>query len=134
MSTSLSKSLNNMLSYQVVFINPFVPNAPFLYPLKISENLTFSNVFRGCIGNKWVKEMNLRLMFIKAFLRTCKLPRHFPMKLPIFFQHSEKLQVCLSMHELLLPPHIKGLKKTQEQLLLCFLRKINKLLSCNINY
>ena len=56
--------------------------------------------------------MNLRLMFIKAFLRTCKLPRHFPMKLPNFFQRSEKLQVCLSMHEPLLPPHIKGLKKT----------------------
>ena len=27
--------------------NPFVPNAPFLYPLKILENLKFSDVFRG---------------------------------------------------------------------------------------
>ena len=33
--------------------NPFVPNAPFLYPLKTSENLT---VEKGCIGNKWVKK------------------------------------------------------------------------------
>ena len=30
MSTSLSKSLINLLSYSVVFINPFAPNAPFL--------------------------------------------------------------------------------------------------------
>ena len=41
----------------IFYINPFVPNAPFLYPLKTSENLT--DVFRGvgkeCIGSKWVK-------------------------------------------------------------------------------
>ena len=30
-------------------INPFVPNAPFLYPLKTSEN---RKVEKGCIGNK----------------------------------------------------------------------------------
>ena len=42
-------------------INPFVPNAPFLYPLKTSENHKlfwyFQGVEKGCIdiGNKWVK-------------------------------------------------------------------------------
>ena len=40
-------------------INPFVPNALFLYPLKISENCKvfwcFQGVEIGCIGNKWVK-------------------------------------------------------------------------------
>ena len=40
-------------------INPFVPNAPFLYPLKTSENLTafwfFHGVEDGCTGNEWVK-------------------------------------------------------------------------------
>ena len=40
-------------------VNPFVPNAPFLYLLKISKNLTvfwcFQGVEKGCIGNKWVK-------------------------------------------------------------------------------
>ena len=40
-------------------LNPFVPNAPFLYPLKTSENLTvflcFQGLEKGCIGNKWVK-------------------------------------------------------------------------------
>ena len=30
-----------------LYINPFVPNAPFLYPQKISEHLRFSDVFRG---------------------------------------------------------------------------------------
>ena len=33
------------------WFNPFIPNAPFLYPLKTSENLT---VEKGCLGNKWV--------------------------------------------------------------------------------
>ena len=27
--------------------NPFVPNAPFLYPLKTSKNLRFSDIFMG---------------------------------------------------------------------------------------
>ena len=36
--------------------NPFVPNAPILYPLKTSENRkVFQGVEKGCIGNKWVK-------------------------------------------------------------------------------
>ena len=44
-------------------INPFVPNAPFLYPLKTSENLrvfwcfdVFRVLEKGCIGNEWVNE------------------------------------------------------------------------------
>ena len=39
--------------------NPFVPNVPFPYPLKTSENLTvfwrFQGVEKGGTGNKWVK-------------------------------------------------------------------------------
>ena len=38
--------------------NLFVPNAPFLYPLKTSENRTvcwcFQGVKKGCIGDEWV--------------------------------------------------------------------------------
>ena len=41
-----------------VEFNPFVPNAPFLYPLKASENRKvfrcFQGVEKGCTGNKWV--------------------------------------------------------------------------------
>ena len=42
----------------ITIINPFVPNAPFLYPLKTSENPKvfgcFLGVEKGCIGSKWV--------------------------------------------------------------------------------
>ena len=33
--------------YSSCLINPFQANVPFLYPLKTSENLWFSDVFRG---------------------------------------------------------------------------------------
>ena len=40
--------------------NPFVPNAPFLYPLKTSENRDvfwcFQGVEKVCTGNEWAKE------------------------------------------------------------------------------
>ena len=46
-------------------INPFVPNAPFLYPLKTSENLTvflcFQGVEKGCIENEWVKTIRCNI-------------------------------------------------------------------------
>ena len=44
------------------FIKSFVPNAPFLYSLKTSENLRvfwrFQGVEEGCIGNEWVKSIH----------------------------------------------------------------------------
>ena len=40
-------------------VKPFVSNAPFLYPMKTSENHTvfwcFQRVEKGCIGNKLIK-------------------------------------------------------------------------------
>ena len=40
------------------WVNLFVPNAPFLYPLKTSENCKvfwcFQGVEKRCIGNEWV--------------------------------------------------------------------------------
>ena len=54
----LSTSLSSMLCF-----NPVVPNTPFLYPLKISGNLTvflcFQGVENGCIGNEWVNYRSL---------------------------------------------------------------------------
>ena len=48
------------LGKKPMYINPFVPNAAFLYPLKTSENLTifwcFQVVVKGCIGNDKVKQ------------------------------------------------------------------------------
>ena len=47
-----NKSLNDLE------LNAFGPNAPFLYPLKKSENLKvflcFQGVEKECIGNEWV--------------------------------------------------------------------------------
>ena len=41
--------------------NPFVPNAPFFYPLKTSEYRKvfwrFQGVEKGCIGNEWVNKL-----------------------------------------------------------------------------
>ena len=39
--------------------NPFIPNPPFIYPLKTSENrkvLCFQEVEKGCIGNEWINK------------------------------------------------------------------------------
>ena len=57
MEYSSSRYLNEL---SLDRFNPFVPNALFLYPLKISENskvfFCFPGVEKGCIGNEWVKE------------------------------------------------------------------------------
>ena len=44
------------------FFNPFVPNAPFHFPLKASEDRKvfwyFQGVKKGCIWNEWVKSVH----------------------------------------------------------------------------
>ena len=43
---------------------PFVPNAPFLYPLKTSENFKifwcFQGVEKGFIGSRWVTSIDVK--------------------------------------------------------------------------
>ena len=64
------KGLNIALSFGCFIadkqIKPFVPNAPFLYTLKTSENLTafwcFQGLEKGYIGNKWVKDKQSSLV------------------------------------------------------------------------
>ena len=49
------KFMSNSIIYQT--INLFVSNAPFIYPLKTSENILvfcFQGIGKGCIGNEWV--------------------------------------------------------------------------------
>ena len=48
-------------------LNPFLPNAPCLYPLKTSENN--KGVDKGCIGKEWVKQefYLTNLQFFKIF-------------------------------------------------------------------
>ena len=52
--------LSNIWSSIHEKVNPFVPNAPFLYTLETSENLTvfscFQGVEKGCIANECVKK------------------------------------------------------------------------------
>ena len=54
-----TKPICSKLSFKRLLLNPFVPNAPFLYPLKTSENCKviwcFHEVEKECIGNRWVK-------------------------------------------------------------------------------
>ena len=55
----------NLLGRLTLTFNPFQANVPFLYPLKTSENLWFSDVFRGCKGNidlKWVISRKLQII------------------------------------------------------------------------
>ena len=51
-----------------VYVNPFVSNALFLYPLKTSENQKafwcFQWVEEGCIGNKYLKRKMQRLLLL----------------------------------------------------------------------
>ena len=50
--------------------NPFVPSAPFLYPLKTSENLTvfwcFQEVKKGFFGSKWVN-VPLKTLLLSSY-------------------------------------------------------------------
>ena len=54
-----------------LYINPFVPNAPLLHPLKTSENRKvfwcFQGVEKGCIGNEWIERF---LMISNNYLLT----------------------------------------------------------------
>ena len=65
------KCFRDILHY--LFVNPFVPNAPFLYPLKTSENRKvfwcFQGVEKGCIENEWVKAnfFSWRSSFLSSF-------------------------------------------------------------------
>ena len=45
-----------MILHHFADFNSFVPNVPFLQPLKTSEKVfwRFQRIQKGCIGNKWV--------------------------------------------------------------------------------
>ena len=66
-STCTGITLKRTIQFNMIYINPFVPNAPFLYPLKISENLTvfwcFQEVEKGWMGNKWVNTKQASLTY-----------------------------------------------------------------------
>ena len=55
----------------ISFLNPFAPDAPFLYPLETSENLrvfwSFQGAEKGCFRNEWVNKplTNLLMVFTR---------------------------------------------------------------------
>ena len=78
-STFVSTTL--LMKTKIKKINPFVPNAPFLYPLKTSENLTvfwcFQGVGKRCIGSKWIKFTNNEYMKIFSICSNFHNPNGF---------------------------------------------------------
>ena len=56
----MNKDTRPVLVTSLLLFNPLVPNAPFLYPLKTSENRKFfwcfQGVDEGCIGNEGLNE------------------------------------------------------------------------------
>ena len=75
-------------------INPFVPNAPFLYPLKTSENhkvfWCFQGVKKGCIGNEWVNGKD-NLQQLKVVCNVIWSP-------PTFKSNSNSLVICFKIN------------------------------------
>ena len=67
--------------YEIAF-NLFVPNAPFLYPLKTSENreifLCFQGVQKGCIGSEWIKHCLSKVVFLANSYPQKKKDKEFP--------------------------------------------------------
>ena len=67
----LTASLYNAIVLHLL-INSFVPNPPFLYPLKTSENRKvfwcFQGVEKGCIENKWVKRLALADLILASLI------------------------------------------------------------------
>ena len=59
-------------SEQEILFNPFSTNVPLLYPLKTSENLRFSDVFRGYRSGTLV-ENELKCFCKRILLHTCKI-------------------------------------------------------------
>ena len=60
----------NWQIFELKFLNPFVPKAPFLYPLETSENHTifwwFHGVEKGSTGNKRVNPFQTTAPFLFA--------------------------------------------------------------------
>ena len=53
-----------LIALGIININPFVPNAPFLYPLKVFG--CFQGVQKGCVCNKWVNSIMLSMMSLQS--------------------------------------------------------------------
>ena len=88
---SILMKREHLISKIFSFINSVVPNAPFLYPLKTSENLTvfwyFQRIEIGWIWNKWVN--------LQKFLALCT---QFSLR-SFFFSIGDKCYIFRFIHE-----------------------------------
>ena len=69
-SFSKACALDLKISLTLLCFHLLVPTAPFLYPLKTSENLTvfcFQVVEKGCSGNEWVNRRPIYLKIMDDF-------------------------------------------------------------------
>ena len=75
--------------YTITNINPFFPNASFLYPLKTSENLTFfwcfHGVEKGCTGKKLVNKVDIFHAFSKRHQKTLYQIKNFHQKIDFWW-------------------------------------------------
>ena len=106
-------------------VNPFVPNAPFLYPLKTSENVKvfwgFQGVEKGCIGNKWVKYSGAKCESKDDYVSICgknNEKNHEAEERKDEYSHS--LQIYSNLQSILLQTAlIKVLNTEEKQLVYC---------------
>ena len=88
-------------------VNPFVPNAPFLYPLKTSENRKVKKgcigsremVKKGCIEKEWVNS-NISIqdcLLNETFFHSFSKKRTSIFKLP-FFKFQSIFHILDNIH------------------------------------
>ena len=76
------------------YLNPYSTNVPLLYPLKISKNRRFSDVFRGCRNRTLLKiglnKFNTSLCCLHCWSWTCncQLGTHINEKSEVSYYHS----------------------------------------------
>ena len=90
-----------------IYINPFVPNAPFLYPPENIRKpfLCFQRVEKECIENEWVNKIKNILVFKKKDGCKLELQTSETMK---FFGSTEKKYIKQKLEQIY--PVLKYLK------------------------
>ena len=88
-------------AFKIVDVNPFVPNAPFLDPLKTLENHTvfscFQVVEKGCIENNWTKQTRTTLLRVNPVSK--EIERQFVMNRMRFWLLKPVKNLCRTKND-----------------------------------
>ena len=77
--------------YGFIHMNPFLTNVPLLYPLKTSENLRFSDDFRGYRGGTLVENgLKTECKFFEKLVLFSDIPYYTHM-----YVMNDKVFICL---------------------------------------